>query len=260
MVVLVVLDGWGERKCKLGNAIKLAKTPTYDFLKKNFPFTLLSASEMAVGLAKNQEGNSEAGHLNLGAGKVVLQDLSIINNAIKDKSFQKNPALNAALDNVTKNNSSLHILALVSNGCVHSAMEHIKEIITCAKQKGIKNLFVHAFTDGRDTKQRSASKFLYELERHMSKAHLGQISSITGRIYAMDREERYERLKPAYEAIANAKADEDFSSWQQCIKSNYQKNISDEFFPAATIAGGKRIEAGDSVVFANFRNDRAKEL
>ncbi len=257
MVTLVILDGFGINKSRFGNAIKACGTPYLKKLKKKYPFATLFASGSAVGLPDGQMGNSEVGHLTLGAGRVVLQDLALINRAISDGSFFERPNLVNAINHAIKNNSSLHIMGLVSDGGVHSHIEHLYAILSLANDMGLKKIFVHAFTDGRDTGVTSAQYYLQELEDEMPKS--AKIASVCGRVYAMDREQRYDRVQKAYELLTQAKGNQ-FSSATEAVKSFYDKGITDEYMEPCIIDKNAVIKDGDSVIFFNYRSDRAREI
>ena len=255
MVTLIILDGFGERKEIKGNAIKLQGTPNLDKLKKIYPHTLISASGEAVGLSAGQMGNSEVGHLNLGAGRVVLQDLSKLNYEIKTGAFQKNAVFMQAF----KHSKTLHLMGLVSDGGVHSHINHLKTLIDMAHDQGVEHIYVHVFTDGRDTQKDSAIKYVKELEYYM-KGKNAEIATVIGRVYAMDREKRYERVMKAYDAICLGQAENYFTSASEAIKASYDNGIYDEFIEPCIIGKPKTINSGDSVIFFNFRTDRPREL
>ena len=255
MVTLIILDGFGERKEIKGNAIKLQGTPNLDKLKKIYPHTLISASGEAVGLSAGQMGNSEVGHLNLGAGRVVLQDLSKLNYEIKTGAFQKNAVFMQAF----KHSKTLHLMGLVSDGGVHSHINHLKTLIDMAHSQGVEHIYVHVFTDGRDTQKDSAIKYVKELDDYM-KGKNAEIATVIGRVYAMDREKRYERVMKAYDAICLGQAESYFTSAIEAIKASYDNGIYDEFIEPCIIGKPKTINSGDSVIFFNFRTDRPREL
>ena len=258
MVTLIILDGFGISKNKYGNAIISAGTPYLDKLKKKYPYTTLLASGNAVGLPKGQMGNSEVGHLTLGAGRVVLQDLEKINMAIQDKSFYKNPNLIKAIDYAIKNKSRLHLMGLLSDGGIHSHINHLFAILDLAKRKKLENVYIHAFLDGRDTPPSSAKKYLKMLEDKMQNTNY-KIASISGRIYAMDREKRYDRLKLAYDVLVNGKNYKNISA-TRAVEESYNNGITDEFVLPTLIDKNGIIKDNDSVIFYNYRSDRAIEL
>lgn len=257
MVTLIILDGFGERKETFGNAIK-NNTPNIDKLLKKYPHTLLKASGEAVGLPSGQMGNSEVGHLTIGAGRVILQDLAHINNDIKDGKFFENPALLKALSHAEKNNSTLHLMGLFSNGGVHSSLEHLNAILALAKNFKIENIYVHAFMDGRDTGVKDGIKFVMEFEEKHAESNV-KIGTMIGRVYAMDREKRFDRLKIAYDLLTSCKG-EKFESAEDALLAEYDKGLTDEFVEPCVIASNCAIKDNDSVIFFNYRTDRAIEL
>ncbi|MCK5388683.1 MAG: 2,3-bisphosphoglycerate-independent phosphoglycerate mutase, partial [Candidatus Izimaplasma sp.] len=204
-VMLMIMDGFGISDNTEGNAVKMADTPNLDLLMKEYPINYLNAHGLHVGLPEGQMGNSEVGHLNLGAGRIVYQSLTRINNAIKDGSFQKNTAYLNAINNALENDSKLHIFGLLSDGGVHSHIKHIKTLIDMAKNKGVKETYVHAFLDGRDVPPKSAVTYIEELESHMTVIKYGKIASVHGRYYVMDRDKNWDRVQPSYDIICNAK-------------------------------------------------------
>ena len=258
MVTLVILDGFGISKQKEGNAIQSQGTPNLDKLKRNYPYTTLEASGNVVGLPKGQMGNSEVGHLTLGAGRVVPQDLLQIDNAIEDGSFFKNPNLIKAMLLAEKNNSNLHIMGLLSDGGVHSHINHLKAILELSKNYNINNIYIHAFTDGRDTDIQSGKKFINDIENYTTNTNI-KIASISGRIYAMDREQRYDRLKKAYDVLVNGTNYVNLTP-NQYIENSYQNAIYDEFIEPALLIKEGTIKDNDSLIFFNFRSDRAREI
>ena len=260
MVALIIMDGFGVRRTKFGNAIKAAKTPNIDFILKHYPNTTLFACGGAVGLPKGQEGNSEAGHINMGAGRIVRQDLVRIDEAIENGEFFQNKAILTAINNAKKNHKNLHLLGLCSDGGLHAQISHIKEILKMAKKQGLKDVCLHLFTDGRDTPVDSGIKYVSRLERFMKTLGVGKIVSIGGRVYGMDREKRYDRLKLAYDAIVRAKSKNNFKTAKECLESSYKSGVFDEFVEPSVIDGGRQIEDGDSVIFFNYRTDRAREM
>jgi 2,3-bisphosphoglycerate-independent phosphoglycerate mutase len=262
-VMLMILDGFGITDKVDGNAIMAANKPNYDRLYKEYPYTQLSASGMDVGLPEGQMGNSEVGHLNIGAGRVIYQELTRITKAIKDGDFFDNEALNYAVDKALENNSSLHLLGLLSDGGVHSHIEHVKALLKLAKDKGLKNVYVHPFMDGRDTPPSSGKDFVVDLENYMKEIDNGKIATICGRYYAMDRDKRWERVQLAYEAMVLSKG-EFANSAVEAMEKSYHDNKNDEFvLPTIIVEDGKpvaNIKNGDSVIFYNFRPDRAREI
>lgn len=258
MVTLVILDGFGYNKATFGNAIKSQGTPNLDKLKKRYPNTLLKASAEAVGLPVGVMGNSEVGHLTLGSGRVVLQDLKLINSEIENGNFFKNPALIKALGHAEKHKSNLHLMGLTSNEGVHANLDHLYAILEFAKNFDIKNIYLHLISDGRDTGIKECLKFVEQIEEKISGTN-AKIASIIGRIYAMDREQRYDRIEKAYNLLFNGTGEE-FSSASQALKKNYEQGIFDEFIEPTIIDKNSIIQENDSFIFYNFRSDRAREL
>lgn len=255
MVTLIILDGFGESIETYGNAIKQQGTPNIDKLKLKYPNTLIKASGEAVGLSDGQMGNSEVGHLNLGAGRIVLQDLSRINEDIKSGKFQNNEEFKRAF----KHSKVLHLMGLVSDGGVHSHISHLKTLIDMAYNSGVEKIYVHVFTDGRDTLKDSALNYVSQLEDFMKNKN-AEIATIMGRFYAMDREKRYDRVMKAYDAICLGQAERFYQSATEAIKESYDDGIYDEFIEPTIIGKPKTINSGDSVIFFNFRTDRPREL
>lgn len=258
MVTLVILDGFGLNKSKFGNAIASAGTPNLDKLKERYSYGVLEASGNAVGLPKGQMGNSEVGHLTLGAGRVILQDLLKIDEEIKNKRFFSNENLIKAINHAKINNSSLHIMGLLSDGGVHSHINHLYAILDMAKQHGLTNVFIHAFMDGRDTLFNSGKDFIKNLEKHIEGTTF-KIASISGRVYAMDREQRYDRLQKAYDMLAFGENYKPISP-NQALEESYKKGVYDEFVLPTLLDKNGIIKDNDSVIFYNFRSDRAREL
>ncbi len=258
MVTLVILDGFGEKKEKFGNAIKSQGTPNLDKLKKAYPHTTIAASGKAVGLPEGVMGNSEVGHLTLGAGRIILQDLQLINNEIETGKFFKNPALIKALTHAEKNNSNLHLMGLLSNGDVHSEINHLFAILDFAKNFKIKNIYIHVFTDGRDTGVHEGKKFI-EMTEEKIKGTNAKIGTIMGRVQIMDRENRYDRVEKGYRVLCYGEA-EKFASAKEAIEKRYADGETDEFITPAVIDENAKIEDGDSLLFYNFRTDRAREI
>jgi 2,3-bisphosphoglycerate-independent phosphoglycerate mutase len=258
--ILIIMDGWGLGKVKSSDAIQHANVPFVTSLYNKYANSTLITCGEAVGLPDGQMGNSEVGHLNLGAGRIVYQDLQRINVAIKDKTFDTNEALLNSLTYVEKNNKTLHLMGLVSDGGVHSHINHIKAITNLCAEKNVSNVLIHAFTDGRDTDPKSGHDFLKELQEHLEKT-IGKIATVTGRYYAMDRDKRWERVKIAYDVLVNGigqKTDNILES----IHTSYAKDVTDEFImPLINAqAGDTTIKEGDAVLCFNFRTDRCREI
>ncbi len=254
-VVLIIMDGFGIDAPTEKNAISLAKRPNIDALWAHYPHTFINASGNAVGLPETQMGNSEVGHMNLGAGRIVYQSLTRINKSIEDGEFNKNEAILAAIENVKKNNSKLHIFGLASEGGVHSHVNHIKAIARVAKENGIDKVYYHAFLDGRDVPPKSAMQFLNKIleEKTIS------VSTVGGRYYGMDRDKNWNRVQKAYDAMCRG-VGEVYSSVQEGIEASYQHDVYDEFMVPFIVDKDGQIESNDSIVFANFRPDRAIEI
>ena len=223
----MILDGWGIAKDKKVSAIDHAKTPYIDALYQKYPHSKLDASGLAVGLPQGQMGNSEVGHMNIGAGRIVYQDLVRVNKAVADKSLDNNPVLKEALTYAKKNNKNIHLIGLLSDGGVHSHIDHAKAICTIARNNDLKNVFVHAFTDGRDTDPKSGASFVKDLQNHMSQTS-GHLASITGRYFAMDRDKRWERVKLAYDAIVKGVGVKTTDPLKE-IEKAYAEGVTDEF-------------------------------
>jgi 2,3-bisphosphoglycerate-independent phosphoglycerate mutase len=260
-VMLLVLDGFGLAPDGPGNAVALAHTPNFDRLWATFPHTTLQASGPAVGLPQGQMGNSEVGHLNLGAGRIVPQSLSYIQNSIDDGTFFENPVLNAVCAATRKTGGALHLLGLVSDGGVHSDVRHLFALLELAKRSGVGPVFVHAFTDGRDTPPQSGLGFVEQLEDEIAAlGHDARIASVSGRYFAMDRDRRWERVQKAYDALVCADAPLRAASAREAVAAAYARGESDEFIQPTLVDGGARIHDGDGVIFFNFRADRARQL
>ena len=259
-VLLLILDGFGYREETESNAIIAAHKPNWDALWREYPHTLINASEKFVGLPSNQMGNSEVGHLNIGAGRVVYQDLSRVDVAIEDGSFFSNQALLGAIDIAKKNNSVLHIMGLLSAGGVHSHENHIFAMLEMAAKNGLSNVYLHAFLDGRDTPPRSAEQSLITLQNRCNSLGVGKIASIVGRFYAMDRDNRWERVQPAYELLTQGKAEYAAADAPAALEAAYARGESDEFVKPTRIGDASPMQDNDAVVFMNFRADRAREI
>lgn len=258
-VILTILDGIGIRENEVGNAVKNASTKALDKLIKEFPNSKLKASGEAVGLPKGQMGNSEVGHITIGSGRIINQPLQKINKALEDGSFYKNEEIINAITHAKNNNSKLHILGLLSDGGVHSHINHIFALIKMAKEKGIKDLYIHAFLDGRDVTYNTAGKYLKKLEDYLKQEQIGKLATISGRFYAIDREKMWDKTKKCYDALVNKEAPI-ISSYESILKENYQKGIYDEFIPPTIINKQGIIEDNDSLIVANFRPDRIPQL
>lgn len=259
-VMLVIMDGWGNGEPQdKNNAVVQGNTPVIDRLMKECPVTRLFCSGEAVGLPDGQMGNSEVGHTNIGAGRVVYQELTRITKAIREGEFFKNEAFNAVIDETQKNDGALHLFGLVSPGGVHSHSSHLYALLELAKRRGMKKVFVHAFLDGRDVAPSSAAEFIAELEEKIKEIGTGKIATVSGRYYAMDRDKRWERVKKAYEAIAYAEGVHAENAGA-AIKASYDDGVTDEFVIPAVIGDYSGMKAEDGVIFFNFRPDRAREL
>ena len=257
--VLMILDGYGLNEKTEGNAIAMAKTPVMDKLMSEYPCVKGNASGLAVGLPDGQMGNSEVGHMNMGAGRIVYQELTRITKEINDGDFFKNQALLDGMENVKKNNSDLHLYGLLSDGGVHSHITHVYGLLELAKREGIKNVYVHCFLDGRDTAPTSGKGFIEALEAKMAELGVGKIASISGRYYAMDRDNNWDREEKAYAAFVYGEGNHAANA-QEAIEASYADGKTDEFvIPAVTCEGG-RVEDGDTIIFMNFRPDRARQM
>ena len=263
VTMLMILDGFGENAEEKGNAVKLANTPNIDKLMKQYPTTRIAASGLAVGLPEGQMGNSEVGHTNIGAGRIVYQELTRITKSIEDGDFFSNEEFVNAIENCKKNNSKLHILGLVSDGGVHSHIRHLFGLLEMAKRRDFEDVYIHCFLDGRDTPPASAENYITVLEEKMKEKGIGKIATISGRFYAMDRDKRWERVKKAYDAIVNGEGNKQANAIN-AIEGSYQKEVFDEFVEPTIITNGDKptatISDGDSVIFFNFRPDRARQL
>ena len=263
LTMLMILDGFGDNDNKDGNAIKLAKTPNIDKLMKKYNHTEISTSGLAVGLPEGQMGNSEVGHTNIGAGRIVYQELTRITKSIEDGDFFTNPEFIAAIENCKKNHSKLHILGLVSDGGVHSHIRHLYGLLEMAKRRDFEDVYVHCFLDGRDTPPASAESYIVKLQEKMQEKEIGKIASICGRFYSMDRDKRWERVQKCYDALVKGEGKK-ASSAVKAIEDSYQKEVFDEFVEPTVICNGEEpvatIEKNDSVIFFNFRPDRAREI
>ena len=259
-VILIIMDGWGLGKVKRSDAIQHAKTPFVSSLYSQYPNTTLVTCGEAVGLPEGQMGNSEVGHLNLGAGRIVYQELQRINVAIRDGEFAKNQVLLDAIQYARQNNKTLHLVGLVSDGGVHSHIDHVKALTSLCAVEGLQNVLVHAFTDGRDTDPKSGLGFLTALQEHLHQT-VGLIASITGRYYAMDRDKRWERIKLAYDALVNS-AGVQAGDMLEAVKMSYENGVTDEFIKPIINASlqNAKIREEDVVICFNFRTDRCREI
>ncbi len=261
-VILVILDGFGYRASLEGNAVASAHTPNIDRFIRDYPNTLIGASGRAVGLPQGQMGNSEVGHLNIGAGRIVYQEITRIDRAIENGEFRRNQALLDLMQGL-KSKQALHLMGLLSDGCVHSSMQHLYELLRMAKEFELRNVYIHAYTDGRDTPPHSGINFIRELEDFMHREEIGQIATVCGRYYAMDRDNRWERIKLAYDALVKGEGLK-FNSPVEAIDYSYSRGITDEFVnPSVIMSDGEPrglIREGDAVIFFNFRADRARQL
>lgn len=262
-VLLMILDGWGEGKNDRSNAIRTQGAPHIDALRSRYPVSQLMACGEYVGLPEGQMGNSEVGHLNLGAGRVVYQDLVKINMACREHRLLENPEIKAAYDYVRTSGKRLHFMGLASHGGVHSSLDHLYEFLAAAASEGIRDVFVHCFMDGRDCDPKSGRDFVAELQEKCSRT-TGRIASVIGRYYAMDRDKRWDRIKLAYDLLVNGQG-KAFADPVSAIQESYDEGITDEFIKplCGTDAAGRpvgTIQPGDAVIFFNFRNDRAREL
>ncbi|MDF3005169.1 MAG: 2,3-bisphosphoglycerate-independent phosphoglycerate mutase [Oscillospiraceae bacterium] len=257
-VMLMILDGYGLRQETKGNAIYAAKKPNIDRLMQQWPCTTLGASGLNVGLPDGQMGNSEVGHTNIGAGRVVYQELTRISKAIADGEFEKNPVLNAAID-AMGGDGTLHLMGLLSDGGVHSHFTHLYALLALAKKRGLKKVAVHSFLDGRDTDPKSGAGFLRDLEAELARIGVGFCASVVGRYYAMDRDKRWDRVQQAYNAVARG-IGTPFTNAVQAVETSYAHDVTDEFVKPMVAEDYSGIKDGDAVIFYNFRPDRAREI
>ncbi|MBW6519061.1 MAG: 2,3-bisphosphoglycerate-independent phosphoglycerate mutase [ANME-2 cluster archaeon] len=260
-LVLLILDGWGINQQIDGNAVLMANTPVMDRLLSNYPNTTMEASGESVGLPEGLMGNSEVGHLNLGSGRVVYQDITRINKSIRDGEFFSNKVFSDAFTRVLEKGSSLHLMGLLSDGGVHSHVDHLFSLLEMAKIAGLDRVYVHAFLDGRDVPPRSALKYIAQTEKRMQELGIGKIATISGRYYSMDRDKRWERVCLAYDALTLGEG-ERLPSAEMAVQSAYRKGENDEFVKPTIVLPGATasLQDGDTVIFFNFRPDRAREL
>ena len=264
--VLIIMDGWGINPRKDGNAIALARTPNLDKLASQWPHTAVRTSGLAVGLPEGQMGNSEVGHQNIGAGKRVLQDFTRVSESIEDGSFYQNPALLSAIEHVKKNSSRLHICGLLGNGGVHAHASHLEALLRLAAQHNVDEVYIHSFTDGRDSSPTGGVEFMKQLEaraREVNPAHPARVATVTGRYYAMDRDNRWERTGSTYFAMTRGEGRRAQSA-VEAIQRSYEENVTDEFILPTVIAENEQplvvVKAGDALIHYNFRPDRARQL
>lgn len=258
-VLLCVLDGVGLSKIKDGNALVNANKPNIDYLMKEYPNKGINASGTFVGLPDGQMGNSEVGHLTIGAGRIIYQSLELINRAIKDESFYSNESFLNAIRHAKENNSKLHIMGLLSDGGVHSHINHIKALLKLCKKEDFSNVYFHIFTDGRDTFKESSISYIDDLNNEINELGIGKICTISGRYYAMDRDKRWDRLKKCYDVIVNNTGNK-CDNYKKYITDSYEKGITDEFIEPVIIDESGKIEENDSIIWANFRPDRAIQI
>ena len=263
-VLTIILDGWGINKAYKGNAITLANIPTYNKLWAEAPHAQLACSGEDVGLPDGQMGTSEVNHMTIGAGRVIFQDLAKINQAIAQNTFATNPEFVAAFEHAKKNNSKLHIKGLYSPGGVHSHSSHIKALVLAAKAAGLTKIYLHIFTDGRDTKPKTALGYIADLEKFLAKQGVGEIATLGGRYFAMDRDHNWDRIDLAFNAMTKGEAEATFPTATAAIQASYDADITDEFIKPCLIQNSDShqgiIEANDAVIFANFRSDRPRQL
>lgn len=257
--MLLILDGFGYNQDKRGNAILAADTPNLDGIFKTYPHTTIGACGLDVGLPEGQMGNSEVGHMNIGAGRIVYQDLTRITKSIEDGAFFKNEVLRNAMEEAVKTDHALHLLGLLSDGGVHSHIDHLKALLKLAKTMGVKKVFVHAFLDGRDVPPRCALKYVEEIEAYMKEIGLGRIATIGGRYYGMDRDKRWDRIKKAYDAMVYLEGLHADSA-SDAVKQSYDRDEGDEFVVPTVVAGSEAVKPGDSMIMFNFRPDRARQI
>ena len=257
-VLLCILDGWGVSGNKKYNAVETAHTPNYDDFMNNMSHTTIHADGLNVGLPEGQMGNPEVGHLNIGAGRVVYQELTRINKSIDEGEFFKNEEFRRAIDHIKATGGALHIMGLTSSGGVHSSMKHLEALIKLAADNSVKRVYVHTFLDGRDTPPRSAETFVAQVEKMLKDKNLPPVASVIGRYYAMDRDTRWDRVSKAYDCLVLGEGNKAESALD-AIKNSYKKDVSDEFVEP-TVIGGERISDGDSIIFFNYRPDRAREI
>jgi 2,3-bisphosphoglycerate-independent phosphoglycerate mutase len=263
-VTLIIMDGWGLNPRKDHNAIALANTPYFDYIWNNWPSATLEASGRAVGLPAGQMGNSEVGHMNLGAGRVVLQDLTYINSLIESGEFNQNQALNQAIEHALNHHSKLHLIGLLSDGGVHSHQEHLYALLKLAKEKNLNQVFIHAILDGRDTPPRGGANYMRQLESQINRIGCGTVASVIGRYYAMDRDKRWERTKLGYDVMVRGQG-QPAKDPVEAIEASYNDDVGDEFVKPVVLVGENgqpkgTIDNNDAIIYFNFRADRARQL
>lgn len=259
-VLLAILDGFGKGKKDFSDAIYHASTPNLDKVFKNNPFTYLNASGLFVGLPENQMGNSEVGHMNMGAGRVVYQDLTFINKCIADSSFFKNPELLSILNYAEAKKSNLHLMGLLSDGGIHSHINHLFAILKLAEKYNIKKIYIHSWLDGRDTSPKSAMKYIKSLQNYISSWKNVELSTVCGRYYAMDRDKNFDRTQLAYDAIVNSTGEKISENLENIIDKNYKNNITDEFIKPLVNPNYPGMNSGDAVICFNYRPDRVRQI
>ena len=264
LVTLIIMDGWGLNPRDDHNAIAQGNTPYFDYIWNNWPSTTLEASGPAVGLPHGQMGNSEVGHMNLGAGRIVPQDLTYVNRLIDDGEFFDNAALNNAIQHALDNGTSLHLIGLLSDGGVHSHQNHLYALLELAKQKGLENVFIHTLLDGRDTPPRSGAEYLAQLEAQIKRIGCGTIASVSGRYYSMDRDKRWERVKLGYDAAVHGQGKQAKTA-AEAIENSYTDEVNDEFVVPVVLVNDDgspkaTIQDNDAIIYFNFRADRARQL
>ena len=258
-VVLIVMDGWGVSDREDGNAVKNASTPNLDRLSIEYPFAKIDASGLSVGLPDGQMGNSEVGHLTLGAGRIIYQDLTKISKAVEDGTFGDNTVLLKAIKETKSSGNALHLMGLLSDGGVHSHNTHLYAILKSCKEQGLEKVFIHAFLDGRDTPPKSGKGYMEELVSMIKEVGVGKVATISGRYYAMDRDKRWDRVEKAYLAITSHKG-ESADDAVNAIADSYENDLTDEFMLPTVVKGSEKINDGDTLLFFNFRADRAREI
>jgi len=262
--VLVILDGWGLAQEGKGNAISLAHKPNYDYLLANYPSTILESSGEAVGLPEGQMGNSEVGHLNIGSGRVVYQELTRINKAVREGTIKSNPVLLETMQYAKEQNKALHLMGLLSDGGVHSHITHLEALLEMAKELGLEKVYIHAFLDGRDVPPQNALEYILPLEKKLEELQVGKIATVTGRYYAMDRDKRWERTALAYQAMVDGEGIKATMA-RMAVEQSYDQRVTDEFVEPTVIVDEKgspigKVAAEDAVIFYNFRADRARQI